>query len=181
VDILGWTGINTYKHHNLMEIDGGPMMGDLVDLRTHAILKKTNGLLVVDKALYVADQAAFRALPGQPAPTWDDTLPEIMTKLGLTQYLEWHPEEFLDVREVIQRVRVYLTHALTPIVKPSVPCVKVGDEVKRGQVVAEPLEGPIEDIKTLSVAQHAGIDGVVKEITGEYILIEQDSSARAGS
>ncbi len=173
VDMLGWTGINTKRSHNLMVIDGGPMMGDLVDLRTHAILKKTNGLLVVDKSLYVGDQMAFRQLPGQPVPTWDDTLPEIMTKLGLLEYLDWHPTDFLDVRDKIKRVRIYLTHTLTPIVKPSVPCVQVGDRVKRGQVVAKPLEGPIEDIKTLSVAQHASIDGVVKEITDEYILIEQ--------
>ncbi len=174
VDMLGWTGINTAKHHNLMVIDGGPMMGDLVDLRTHAILKKTNGLLVVDKALYVADQAAFRALAGQPVPTWEDTLPEIMAKLGLTQYLKWHPEDFLDVREVIQRVRIYLSHTLTPIVKSSVPVVNVGDEVQRGQMVAKPLDGPIEEIKALSVTQHASITGVVREISDEYILIEQE-------
>ncbi len=174
VDMLGATGIDTGRGHHLMVIDGGPMMGDLVDLRTHAILKKTNGLLVTDKARYVADQAPFRPLPGQPAPTWDDTLPEIMTKLGLRRYLDWHPEDFLDVRGQIRRVRIYLTHTLTPIVKASVPCVRVGDKVKRGQVVAKPLEGPLEDIKTLSVAQHASIDGTVKEITDEYILIEQD-------
>ena len=173
VDMLGATGIDTSRCHHLMVIDGGPMMGDLVDLRTHAILKKTNGLLVVDKALYVADQVPFRPLPGQPTPTWEDTLPEIMTKLGLLPYLDWHPEDFLDVRDQIKRVRIYLTHTLTPIVKASVPCVQVGDKVKRGQMVAKPLEGPIEDIKTLSVAQHASIDGTVKEVTDEYILIEQ--------
>jgi len=174
VDMLGATGIDTGRCHHLMVIDGGPMMGDLVDLRTHAILKKTNGLLVADKALYVADQTSFRSLTGQPAPTWEDTLPEIMAKLGQLPYLDWHPEDFLDVRDQIKRVRIYLTHTLTPIVKASVPCVSVGDKVKRGQMVAKPLEGPIEDIKTLSVAQHASIDGTVKEITDEYILIEQD-------
>jgi Na+-translocating ferredoxin:NAD+ oxidoreductase RnfC subunit len=174
MDLLAHSGVDTRRHHQLMLIDGGPLMGDLADVRVHAILKKTNGLLVVDKALYVADQVAFKPLPGQAPPTWEDTLPRAMEKLGLTRYLHWKPKAPTDVRSEIRRVRIYLTHTLTPIVKASIPAVKVGDTVRRGQVVAKPLEGPLEDIKTLSVAQHASIDGVVQEITSEYILIEQD-------
>ncbi len=176
IDLLAHSGIDTRRHHQLMLIDGGPLMGDIADVRVHAILKKTNGLLVVDKALYVGDQVAFKQLPGEASPTWEDTLPRAMEKLGLTRYLHWKPKAVTDVGTEIGRVRIYLTHTLTPIVKASVPAVKVGDRVRRGQLVAKPLDGPIEDIKTLSVAQHASIDGVVKEITSEYIVIERDAT-----
>ena len=151
-------------------------MGDLVDIRVHAILKKTNGLLIVDKSLYVADQVSLKQLPGEASPTWEDTLPRAMAKLGLSRYLHWKPKAPTDVRSEIQRVRIYLTHTLTPIVKASIPTVQAGDRVRRGQVVAKPLDGAIEDIKTLSVAQHASIDGVVREIASEYIVIERDAA-----
>jgi Na+-translocating ferredoxin:NAD+ oxidoreductase RnfC subunit len=177
MDLLAHSGIDTRRHSQLMVIDGGPLMGDLVDIRAHAILKKTNGLLVVDKALYVGDQVALKQLPGEASPTWEDTLPRAMAKLGLSRYLHWKPQAPTDVRSEIRRVRIYLTHTLTPIVKASIPSVYVGDRVKRGQLVAKPLDGPIEDIKTLSVAQHASIDGTVKEITGEYIVIEREASS----
>jgi len=173
IDLLARSGVDTSRSSRLMLIDGGPMMGDLADLRVHAILKRTNGLLVTDKALYVGDQVNFRPLPGEPPPTWEDTLPEIMEKLGLSRYLDWKPKEFTDVCEEITRVRVYLQHSITPACKPSIPAVKVGERVKKGQLIAKPLEGPIEDFKNLSIAQHASIDGVVKEITEEYILIER--------
>jgi Na+-translocating ferredoxin:NAD+ oxidoreductase RnfC subunit len=101
-----------------------------------------------------------------------------MEKLGLSSYLEWKPEGFTDVCEEITRVRVYLQHSITPACKPSIPTVEVGEQVKRGQLIAKPLDGPIEEFKNLSIAQHASIDGVVKEVTEEYILIERDGTAR---
>jgi len=175
IDLMARSGVDTSRGHNLMCIDGGPMMGDMADLRVHAVLKKTNGVLVTEKAIYVGDQAEFATLPGQEPPTWDDTLPQIMKKLGLVRYLDWHPERITQLgNDEIRRVRVFLQHALTPIVKASIPTVAVGDEVERGQMVAKPLEGAIEDIKTLSVAQHASIDGVVTEVTDAYIAIERD-------
>jgi len=174
IDLLARSGVDTSRHHQLMLIDGGPMMGDLADLRVHAILKRTNGLLVTDKSLYVGDQVNFRPLEGQPPPTWEDTLPQIMEKLGLSSYLDRRPKELSDVREEIKRVRVYLAHSITPACKPSIPVVEVGDHVKKGQLIAKPLDGPIEDFGNLSVAQHASIDGVVREITDTYILIGQD-------
>lgn len=173
IDLLCQAGIDTSRHHHLMLIDGGPMMGDLADVSLHALLKKTNGLLVVDKAKYVADQVAFKQLPGQAPPTWEDTLPRIMEKLGLLKYLKWHPNTIHDVRDQIERVRLYLNHAITPIAKASIPVVRAGDKVKRGQLVAKPIDGAIEDIKTLSVALHASLDGVVKEVTDTYIVLQK--------
>jgi Na+-translocating ferredoxin:NAD+ oxidoreductase RnfC subunit len=96
-----------------------------------------------------------------------------MEKLGLLKYLKWHPNAIHDVRDKIERVRLYLNHAITPIVKASIPVVKAGDKVKRGQLVAKPMDGAIEDIKTLSVALHASLDGVVKEVTDTYIVLQK--------
>ncbi len=172
IDLLARVGINTSRSNQLMVIDGGPMMGDLADVKIHAILKKTNGLLVTDKARYVGDQVSFEPLPGQPPPTWEDTLPRIMEKLGLSKYLNWKPKEFVDVRGEIKRVRLFLNQD-GPAAKPSIPVVQVGDRVRRGQLIAKPIDGPIEEFKNLSVALHASIDGVVREITSEYIVIEQ--------
>jgi Na+-translocating ferredoxin:NAD+ oxidoreductase RnfC subunit len=173
IDLICQAGIDTSRNHNLMMIDGGPMMGDIGDVSLHAILKKTNGLLITDKGVYVADQVGFKELPGQAPPTWEDTLPRIMEKLGLTKYLDWHPENVHDVRSQVDRVRLYLNHCITPIVKSSIPIVAVGDSVTRGQVVAKALDGPIEDFRSISVALHASIDGVVKEVTETYIVIEK--------
>lgn len=174
IDLICQAGIDTSRMHNLMVIDGGPMMGDMADLSLHSLLKKTNGLLIVDKALYVADQVGLKELPGQAPPTWEDTLPRIMEKLGLAKYLDWNPQEIHDVTDQIDRVRLYLNHCLTPIVKSSVPVVSVGDVVKKGQVVAKPVDGTVDDFKALSTALHASIDGVVREVTDTYITIRKD-------
>ena len=48
---------------------------------------------------------------------------------------------------------------------PAVPCVKAGDKVLVGDVVANAAEG-------LSVNLHASISGTVKEVTDAYIKIE---------
>ena len=49
---------------------------------------------------------------------------------------------------------------------PAIPAVKVGDVVKRGDVVAEAAEG-------LSVPQHASIDGRVTFVDAKKIVIEK--------
>lgn len=48
---------------------------------------------------------------------------------------------------------------------PAVPCVKAGDIVERGQVIARPAEG-------LSVAIHASEKGRVREVTSAEIVID---------
>lgn len=175
MDVLAMIGVDTTRCNKLTVLDGGPLMGDRVNVGEHAVTKKTNGFLVVEAAKYVADQVSLRPLPGQPAPTWDDTLPEAMKKLGLERYLDWHPtpKDLLDIREQIQRVKIFM-HQDGPKGKPSIPTVKVGDSVKIGDLVAKPLEGPINDFNLLSVAHHASIDGVVKEVTEQYVRIERE-------
>ena len=48
---------------------------------------------------------------------------------------------------------------------PSVPCVKEGDEVKEGDIIAKAADG------ALSVALHASISGKVSAVTPRYIKI----------
>lgn len=175
IDLIGHVGVDTSRTHNLMVIDGGPLMGDLVDLSVHSIIKKTNGLLVTDKLCYQADQSPLKPLPGQSPPSWEDTLPRAMEKLGLPRYLNWHPrpEDVLDVRAETRRVRLALNQG-GPAAKRSVPVVKESDRVKQGQLIAKPLDGAINDFGKLSVALHASIDGVVKEISATSIYIESN-------
>ena len=49
---------------------------------------------------------------------------------------------------------------------PATAVVKVGDEVERGQMIAEPSKG-------LSVAIHASISGTVTEVHDKYVVIEK--------
>ena len=189
VDLLGFTGIDTARSHQLTVIDGGPMMGDLIcgsakritddgvktterKLVEAAVTKKTNGYLVVDGALYSADQAAFKQLKGQKAPGWDDTLPVIMQKMGLERYLGWSPavKDLVVLQEEIKRVRIAMKQGPGA---PSVPTVKVGDKVKRGAVVARPVSEDVKDFKALSVYHHAGIDGVVTEVADTHVCIQR--------
>lgn len=181
VDILAMIGVETSRCHKLMVVDGGPMMGERIPVGKYGIKKTTNGLLVADASLYIEKDPEskypmpFRHLPGKPPPSWDDTLPVIMEKLGLERYLKWdpQPEEILDIRDKVSRVRLALNQD-GAAAKPSVPVVKVGQKVKRGDLIAKPLDGPIEDFESLSVGLHASIDGVVKEIGEDFIKIGRE-------
>lgn len=174
IDILAQIGVETGRSNKLAVLDGGPLMGDRVNVGEHAVTKKTNGFLVFAAEKYVADQVSLRPLPGQPAPTWDDTLPEAMKKLGLERYLDWHPtpNDVFDIRDTVTRVKIFM-HQDGPRGKPSIPTVKVGDKVKIGDTVAKPLDGPMNDFNLLSVAHHASIDGVVKEVNEKFVRIER--------
>lgn len=174
IDILAMIGVDTTRYNKLAVLDGGPLMGDRVNVGEHAVTKKTNGFLVIEAAKYVADQVSLRPLPGQPAPTWDDTLPEAMKKLGLERYLDWHPTpaDILDIRDKVTRVKIFM-HQDGPRGKPSIPIVKVGDRVKIGDPIAKPLDGPINDFNLLSVAHHASIGGVVTEVNEKFVRIEK--------
>lgn len=189
VDLLGTVGIDTTRSHTLTVIDGGPMMGDLVcgtskritdeglhtedrKLSDASVTKKTNGYLVVDKSLYVADQAAFKHLDGESAPGWEDTLPVIMQKMGLERYLDWAPkvEDLVVLDEQIKRVRIAMKQGFGGA---SVPVVKEGDQVSKGDVIAKPISDDATDFKSISVYHHASIDGTVTEVTDTHVCIER--------
>ena len=48
---------------------------------------------------------------------------------------------------------------------PAKPVVAVGDEVLKGQMIAEPAKG-------LSVGIHASVNGLVSEVNEKYVVIE---------
>jgi Na+-translocating ferredoxin:NAD+ oxidoreductase RnfC subunit len=174
-DILNLSGIDTTRCNKLAVLDGGPLMGDKANVGEHAVLKKTNGFLIVEAALYVADQVSLRPMAGREAPTWDDTLPAAMQKIGVERYLNWKPlpKDLVDIRDKIRRVKIMM-HQDGPRGKPSLPTVRVGDRVKIGDPIAKSLQGPINDFSLLSVAHHASIDGIVKEVTPNFVRIERN-------
>ncbi len=65
---------------------------------------------------------------------------------------------------VTDRVKLMLSEHIGA---PSVPTVKAGDKVTKGQVIAQPKEG------ALSVALHASITGTVEQVTDRYIRIKK--------
>jgi len=162
MDLLGMTGVITENSHELMCIDGGPMMGDRVDVGDYAVKKVTNGLLVTDRGMFQRRNEAN--------PTWDETLPEIMKKLEIERYLDWEPEEVHDVSSEIVRVKLFTRQCLG---QPSRPLVEVGQVVEEGELIGSAVEGELDDFKCLSVALHAPISGRVKEVAEDYLIIER--------
>jgi Na+-translocating ferredoxin:NAD+ oxidoreductase RnfC subunit len=80
--------------------------------------------------------------------------------LGLAPYQGEIP--FVEKPVNPKRVRIPLTQNAGA---PAVPCVKVGQRVKKGQLIGEIPEGK------LGARHHASISGVVREVK-DYILIE---------
>lgn len=71
------------------------------------------------------------------------------------------PDDCWRKAGLIQKVKIMLSQHIGA---PAVPVVEKGEQVKAGQCIARPAEG-------LSVAIHASVDGVVKEITEQFIII----------
>ena len=85
-------------------------------------------------------------------------------RLGLTRYevdAPLQPDDCWRKAGLIQKVKIMLSQHIGA---PAVPVVEKGEQVKAGQCIARPAEG-------LSVAIHASVDGVVKEITEQSIII----------
>ncbi len=84
----------------------------------------------------------------------------LTARLGLTKYNFPAILEEKDYQP--KKVKLLLSQHIGA---PSVPCVKKGDIVKRGDMIAQPPE------KALGVALHSSINGTVKEVTEKYIII----------
>ena len=101
----------------------------------------------------------------QPKPVQESReyrkVPEerLMARLGLTKYDKDAPlnEELVQVR----KVKILLSQHIGA---PAQAVVKAGDQVTRGQMIAQPAQG-------LSVGIHASVSGKVTEITDRYIII----------
>ena len=99
----------------------------------------------------VGEEREYRKVP----------MERLMARLDLTKYNKEAP---LNNKVVgMDKVRILLSQHIGV---PAVPIVQVGDEVKRGQMIAEPGQG-------LSVAIHASICGKVTDVTDKYIVIEK--------
>ena len=87
----------------------------------------------------------------------------LTARLGLTKYNKTAPlDEETDIKP--KSVKVQLSQHIGA---PAVPCVKKGDPVLAGQVIAYAADGK------LSVNIHSSLDGRVKEITDKFIMIER--------
>jgi len=111
-DLLGLAGVDL-SAPELLLIDGGPLMGEVADLKDHAIKKTTNGLLLVREDLL---QAKAQVYSGSSMP----------------------PGEIVNVEEEIHRVKLDLKP--NPSAPAALPLVRRGQRVERGEPVAEPEE-----------------------------------------
>lgn len=84
----------------------------------------------------------------------------LMARLDLVKYDVSAPleDECVSVKTVSIPTRQHIG-------APAQPCVKAGDVVERGQVIAQPAEG-------LSVAIHSSVKGRVREVTAAQIVID---------
>ena len=105
----------------------------------------------------VGEEREYRKVP----------MERLMARLDLTKYNKEAP---LDESAVlVRKVKIMLSQHIGA---PASPIVKQGDTGVAGQMIAEPARG-------LSVGIHASIDGVVKEVSEKYVIIETQEG-RAG-
>ncbi len=64
----------------------------------------------------------------------------------------------------VKKVKILLSQSIG---KPPVSCVKTGDKVAKGDIIAN------HDENALSLPLHSSIDGVVTDVTDKYILISK--------
>lgn len=101
----------------------------------------------------------------QPVPVKESReyrkVPEerLMARLGLTKYDKEAPMD--ETLVAVPKVKILLSQHIGA---PAKALVKAGDEVSRGQMIAQPAEG-------LSVGIHASICGMVTEVTDRWIVI----------
>jgi len=94
-------------------------------------------------------------------------------RLGLSRYDTEAPlqeDSHWEKERVIHKVKLMMSQHIGA---PAVPVVKAGDAVRRGETVAKPGNG-------LSVAIHASMDGVVREVTDQYIVITEKDGGMTG-
>lgn len=90
----------------------------------------------------------------------------LAARLGLSRYDVEAPlqaDDYWKEQDVIHKVKIMMSQHIGA---PAIPVVKNGTKVKRGDVIAKPGNG-------LSVAIHASIDGIVREVTEKYVVITE--------
>ena len=87
----------------------------------------------------------------------------LIARLGLSKYEIDAPYTNIDAE--FSKVKIMLSQGIGV---PAVPCVKVGDKVNIGQVIATAAKG-------LSVAISSSITGVVTDIKDKYIVVSKEA------
>jgi Na+-translocating ferredoxin:NAD+ oxidoreductase RnfC subunit len=121
-----------------------------------AVINEYKALLAKNKMRYTADSAevpAEREYRKISSERWKRAL-------GVSEF-DAVPTRVL--RMYFDRVELSLSQHIGA---PSIPVVKTGDVVKRGQLIAKSADG-------LSVSLHASIDGVVTVFENDKIRIEK--------
>ena len=153
-DLLNASGTSldevTQKGHVIVE--GGPGWYDIIDAPAHySTTRRTNSILIVDPSF--RDPTKKDVLDKPNAPGYP--------RRGATEH-EQAPSDPI----VPTKVRLQLKdNKAFEIVNKALPCVAVGQQVARGEVIAKAGAG-------FSIPLHASIDGKVTEIGDDFISIE---------
>ncbi|MCM1064771.1 MAG: SLBB domain-containing protein [Eubacterium sp.] len=108
----------------------------------------------------------------KPAPVKESRqyrkVPEerLAARLGLSRYDVEAPlqeDGYWKGQDIIHKVKILTSQHIGA---PAVPTVETGAKVKAGDMIAKPGNG-------LSVAIHASMDGIVREVTEKYIVITE--------
>ena len=108
----------------------------------------------------------------KPAPVKESRqyrkVPEerLAARLGLSRYDAEAPlqeDGYWKGQDIIHKVKILMSQHIGA---PAVPVVESGAKVKAGDRIAKPGNG-------LSVAIHASMDGIVREVTDKYIVITE--------
>lgn len=103
----------------------------------------------------------------EPAPVLEERdyrqvpVHRLAGKLGLSKYDVDAP--FIDETPTTKYVKIRMSQHIGA---PAVPLVEAGDEVKKGQKIAEAAEG-------LSVSIHCSIDGIVESVSYKEIVVRE--------
>lgn len=133
--------------------DGGPGWSFEINARPEefGVRKRTNSLLIIDEKLATENTLGGGRINILGPQAWK------------SRTFETEPER-IDPQAV--RIPLITNDSLSDIVASSVPTVSPGDEVSRGDRIADPsTEG-------ISIPQHASIDGVVTEVAENHVTIE---------
>lgn len=90
----------------------------------------------------------------------------LAARLGLSRYDAEAPlqeDGYWKGQDIIHKVKILMSQHIGA---PAVPVVESGAKVKAGDRIAKPGNG-------LSVAIHASMDGIVREVTDKYIVITE--------
>lgn len=108
----------------------------------------------------------------KPAPVKESRqyrkVPEerLAARLGLSRYDVEAPlqeDGYWKEQDILHKVKILMSQHIGA---PAVPVVEMGAKVKAGDRIAKPGNG-------LSVAIHASMDGIVREVTDKYIVITE--------